>query len=660
MKTLHRLSVLATLMATAAAPVFAQDTTSAIQSVTLYESGLAELTRATGGVQTVTLRVPMRDVNDILKSLLVRGAGVTGAKITMDGSDPVGDAFSRLPFPPEAVTDTSALFTAVPGLRVTINNNLTGVIVGVGEVCKKDAGCHMSLDILDDEGTITHAEINVGGSIKLLDAEIVEGITTGLASLRAAAGDTTRDITLVMTGNDVSDAQVSYVISAPAWKTSYRAITGSNGSVNLQGWAVVENATGEDWSGIQMTLSSGSPVTLQSNLFGRDWRSRDDVSYVQEEPVFASPMFKVMSADSNEGMDLQRLAAAPVAAISSGAVMSDSAVDSRFALPGEQNIPAGKILSVPFLTESIDATQLALWKGSLSTNTGNPDMILNIDNNLDVRLPAGIVTISEGKTGIVRASDPKTMFVGDASMPIVAPGEEVDVKYGTDRHIEISERTSASTQQTSVTIANGMLQVNGFERSETTYNVTLHSGAGRAVTIDHPQIPEWKTTAYVDGATTLEMSEETSGGQNWERFAMVLPADQSEATLTVTGERPTMQIRELSSMNSDAFLQWSGSVTTDAEKAFLDTAASLSGTISDLQGVLTSIRETLAQKDADQARTRDNISAAGVGTPAHDRFMKTLIELEDEIVDARRQEAELNTNLVNARSALEDHLAAGI
>ena len=113
-------------------------------------------------------------------------------------------------------------------------------------------------------------------------------------------------------------------------------------------------------------------------------------------------------------------------------------------------------------------------------------------------------------------------------------------------------------------------------------------------------------------------------------------------------------------MNRDVFLQWSGSVTTDAEKAFLDTAASLSGTISDLQASLTSIRETLAQKDADQARTRDNISAAGVGTPAHDRFMKTLIELEDEIVDGRRQEAELNTNLVSARSALEDHLTAGI
>jgi hypothetical protein len=657
MKTLHRLSVLATLMATAAAPAFAQDTSSAIQSVTLYESGLAELTRATGGAQTVTLRVPMRDVNDILKSLLVRGAGVTGAKITMDGSDPVGDAFSRLPFPPQAVTNTLALFTAVPGLRVTINNNLTGVIVGVGEVCKEDAGCHMSLDILDDEGTITHAEINVGGSIKLLDAEIVEGITTGLASLRAAAGDTTRDITLVMTGDDVSDAQVSYVIAAPAWKTSYRAVTGINGSVNLQGWAVVENATGEDWSGIQMTLSSGSPVTLQSNLFGRDWRTREDVAYVQEEPVYA---LKSMSEDSMGGMDLQRLAAAPVAAISSGAVMSDSAVDSRFALPGEQNIPAGKILSVPFLTESIDATQLALWKGSLSTNTGNPDLILNIDNNLDVRLPAGIVTISEGKTGIVRASDPKTMFVGDASMPIVAPGEEVDIKYGTDRHIEISEKTSASTQQTSVTIANGMLQVNGFERSETTYKVTLHSGAGQAVTIDHPQIPEWKTTAYVDGATTLEMSEETTRGQNWDRFAMVLPADVLEATLIVTGERPTVQVRELSSMNRDVFLQWSGSVTTDAEKAFLDTAASLSGTISDLQASLTSIRETLAQKDADQARTRDNISAAGVGTSAHDRFMKTLIELEDEIVDGRRQEAELNTNLVSARSAFEDHLAAGI
>jgi hypothetical protein len=63
-------------------------------------------------------------------------------------------------------------------------------------------------------------------------------------------------------GPEVAGGALTYVVAAPAWKTAYRAITGEDGEVDLQAWAVIENATGEDWEDVTLTLSSGSPVTL--------------------------------------------------------------------------------------------------------------------------------------------------------------------------------------------------------------------------------------------------------------------------------------------------------------------------------------------------------------------------------------------------------------
>jgi hypothetical protein len=64
--------------------------------------------------------VPLRDVNDVLKSLLVRGTGITGARLELAGQTPVEDAFAGLPFPPAAAMDLVTLLRSVPGLRVRI------------------------------------------------------------------------------------------------------------------------------------------------------------------------------------------------------------------------------------------------------------------------------------------------------------------------------------------------------------------------------------------------------------------------------------------------------------------------------------------------------------------------------------------------------------
>src|SRR5262249_51906173 len=52
----------------------------------------------------------------------------------------------------------------------------------------------------------------------------------------------------------------------------------------LQGWAVVENTTDEDWSGVRMALISGRPISFQMNLYDALFIKRPIV----EPELFAS------------------------------------------------------------------------------------------------------------------------------------------------------------------------------------------------------------------------------------------------------------------------------------------------------------------------------------------------------------------------------------
>jgi hypothetical protein len=570
----------------------------------------------------------------------------------MDGSDPVGDAFSTLPFPPEAISDFATLLNSMPGIRVTNDYDVTGSVIQVGEVCTDAEGCQMKVMVLQDDGKVTNLTIGNGQSLRIVDQSIVDGLIDGIRATNADAAGTARGISIILDGTDMKNGMLSYVISAPAWKTSYRAIAGENDAVDLQGWAIIENATGEDWDDVSLTLSSGSPVTLTADLFGRDWRQREDVSqmsakandFAQEmESGFAPQAAFRGMADS---MELSAVAAAP-AKLSSGTTVSDSAIDSRFALPGAHDVPAGKILSTPFLTQSLDAERLARWQGSLSHRVGSPQLILQVENDMPVRLPSGIVTMT----------DPDTGYVGDAHMPVVAPGETVDVTYGTDRHIEITEATSSSRLRQSIKIAKGMIRIEGIERRDTVYDIVSHDGAAREVTIDHPDYDDWSISA--EGVEPSE--HKGDNGQVWARFAVTTPSGEgpSKSILKVSESRPTMEMVAFGNLNTDEFLSWMGAVESAEDKAFLRRAADLTAKISELHAAMDQSRAMLSQLENDQQRTRANLSAAASGSDAHNRFMTTLMALEDQITAGRAAQQVTQNALNEAQSDLADHLALG-
>ena len=105
-------------------------------------------------------------------------------------------------------------------------------------------------------------------SLKLEDGDLALAFHR---SLDASAGEgmfQQVDVAIRLSKPIAEDLTVSYVVSAPMWKPTYRVVLPENGKGKalLQAWAVVDNTSGEDWRDVALTLTSGAPIAFRYDL----------------------------------------------------------------------------------------------------------------------------------------------------------------------------------------------------------------------------------------------------------------------------------------------------------------------------------------------------------------------------------------------------------
>jgi len=90
---------------------------------------------------------------------------------------------------------------------------------------------------------------------------------------------------LQLPSKDKADVVLTYVTESPAWKPSYRVVVGTNGKVMLEGWAIVDNTSGEDWKGVLVGVGSSSALSFRYDLWS--------VRQVQRETLQAEERFAI-------------------------------------------------------------------------------------------------------------------------------------------------------------------------------------------------------------------------------------------------------------------------------------------------------------------------------------------------------------------------------
>ena len=79
--------------------------------------------------------------------------------------------------------------------------------------------------------------------------------------------DTLEIVVRLQGGKTAHDVLISYVVESPIWRPTYRIVLSDRPErALLQGWAVVQNTSGEDWTDVALTVTEGAPLTFRADL----------------------------------------------------------------------------------------------------------------------------------------------------------------------------------------------------------------------------------------------------------------------------------------------------------------------------------------------------------------------------------------------------------
>ena len=120
-------------------------------------------------------------------------------------------------------------------------------------------------------------------SLTVADAASGQALPISFPSRGAGNGSTLDMIIPVAPGAGQRDVLLTYVTESPAWKPSYRVMVNGNGQVMLQGWAIVDNTSGEDWQAVRVGVGSSSALSFRFDLHS--------IRLVHRETLHASDSF---------------------------------------------------------------------------------------------------------------------------------------------------------------------------------------------------------------------------------------------------------------------------------------------------------------------------------------------------------------------------------
>ena len=594
------------------------------------------------GPTNLGLDVPLEQVDDILKSLVVfDSAGGVGG-IELPGLDSTNVAFGDVPFGPEALGSPVDFLNSLQGVDLDVKGPtpMQGRLLRaelVREATRAGAAETFNqrtrVTLLAAEG-LRQFILDDADAVQVADPHLRERIARAVDALRRDAGRTTRHLTLRGSGTGKRTVRVGFVAAAPLWKTSYRLILPPPGKTDakarLQGWAVLENTTGTDWNNIELTLQYGNPVTFHQAIYRSYFVDRPEVpveilgrllptidtrattvgvgevagKVSQLRSTEASPAALAQSANP---VSAARPAMAPIAAPAEQTTTTEGTEDTVFTLPTPIILAAGHSASVPILDRDVTAQRIALAQ----FNRPHPFAAVKLTNTTATTLPAGALTLYD-----TAAAAP---FAGDARLGPLPAGESRLLSFAEDLRTTLAWRSENAITLAALTGANGILRLDQRQRTTTRIDITAPVNEPRDMLVELPRRPE--TTLVPDPA--FKPAEETATA--W-RFAVALKAGEHR-TLSLQTDRITRQQLSLAADRQIVTFLLGQQGLDDRARTALQRIATLRA--DETQKIAE--RDKLRTQRTDAEHTEERIRANIAAVPANDALRTRLIrQLETE------------------------------
>lgn len=637
-----------------AAPVTAPAAELALERVLLTTGGVGYLGyRGTVGEDHVLrLRVPLRQVDDILKSLtVIAGDGEVGA-VSLLGPTPLADAFRDAPFGERDLADLPSLLLRLRGSELELRGpaTLRGRLLSVAreEVVENEARLvRHRLSLTTDDG-IRSAILENADAVVLVSQGLREQVRLVLGRLADSLLDQQRELQIELDHAAGQEVGVGYLAEMPVWKASYRLVADETQGL-LQGWAIFENVSGQDWRDVQVTLVAGSPTALRQPLFQSRFVPRPEVDALSPAaglPRAAGDLLAEMAPDRRD-RSFKLAAPAPVAA--APAAMAPAALatapaqeltaQTLYPLPRKVSLPAGRSIMAPLVDVGLPIERVVLYRADQAD--GRPEAALRVRNSGDTSLPAGLATLYQ------RLPDGGLSFLGDARLPQMAPAAEELVGYGLDPNVEVVRREGAVTRLERARIGDGVLELARVEQQRSQYAVKARfQGAARQLVLEQPLPPDWRLAepkdAKVDGGTI--------------RVERSLAAA-STLDLALVVEHPLMERIVLADADLDQLqlLAAEGELPPEIQ-ATIARLQELSARLGEIEQRLAAVQSARDAGAADQERLRANLAAVPPNSDLARRYLGQLGTSEDGIAARDGELLDLRAQRERASQERRDYL----
>jgi len=597
------------LVSLSAAGAAAQTGELPVRRVVLYKHGVGFFERGGKLAAEEAARLDFRatEMNDVLKSLTIQvlGGGAIGG-LRYDAADPLSRKLEGFPVQIGSGESLSALLDRLKGAEVELHCGseiVTGQVVNGRLIAGNDKQPERErLTLLTAAGDLRSVDLSAACTVRFTERKLQGQFQEYLTATAAARSKEKRSVYLDAAGGGERELSASYIIPAAVWKSSYRLMIGETGAPTIEGWAMVDNTTGDDWNGVQLSLVSGRPISFVSQLYAPRYVQRPEAELPDDwaaAPVVHAGGYEYQeeTAPARQRNALSKSAVGPSSA---SAPLADMSMSGGFRGPGSvaQGAPSSIVAQakaqqmgelfeyrigepvtihkdesamLPFLQQKIEARKLLIY--SSGSGSEHPTNAAELDNSTGKTLDGGPVTVYDGGA-----------YGGEALMETLKSGDKRLISYAVDLGTRITEAFgTVATKIREIRAIRGVVMTKVASQETRTYTARNVDKKDKTLIIEHPlrpnytllnQKPAAKTaTAYrfeiklAAGATeTFPVSEEIVYDQSYAATNLtpdLLVTFLSNKTLTSPGRKQLQQISDLKARiaENDAALRYSAEQT---------------------------------------------------------------------------------------------------
>lgn len=475
-----------------------------------------------------------------------------------------------------------------------------------------------------------------------------------------------KSVSLSFTGTGRRTVKVGYVVENPIWKTSYRLLLDNDKAPFLQGWAVVENNTDEDWNAIAMSLISGRPISFQMDLYeplyvprpvvepelfaslrpptytgpiSGEWYDSDAGKILdgihrtnrqQENTRLLTERKNKNASKSQEGT---RAAESNLKeaerSVTSVATALDLGDFFQYEIDHSINLGRQKSAMLPIITKHVEASRVSIYNERVQAKF--PLLGLRFKNTTDMHLTQGPITVFDGQN-----------YAGDTRILDLQPKEERLISYGIDLGTEVTPVAAHDNgKRNSVKIVKGIIHTTSKTRESKTYTITNRSEQDRTVIIEHP----FRSAFKLLGDANPELASDVY------RFSVKLEKGKTTKQ-EVTEEREDGERIEINNSDENTIKLIINDPAASKEiKDALQTAMKMKW---DLAKTLQEIQFNQREQDRiknEQPRLRENLKVLPESDPLLKKLRDKLLQQENEI---EKYETEIKTSQSKADQQRKD------